>query len=90
MIGKGQLNFTSLLALDDVLLVEGIIADVISISQLCNQCMIVNFSGNSCYVVNKDKSVTMKGIITLDNCFLWNAPSSSPSTACLVRKEDVT
>ena len=32
----------------------------------------------------------MKGSRSPDNCYLWNAQSTIPSTACLISREDVT
>lgn len=59
---------------------------LISISQP-DQGMIVNFSKNGWSVVSKDSSVMMEGIISLNNCYLWDAHSSSPSPACIVSKQ---
>ena len=60
--GKGQLNFSGLLTLYNVLLVEGLTANLFSISQLCDQDMIMNLSKTSCVVGNKDATIMMKGI----------------------------
>jgi hypothetical protein len=42
--GVGKLVCTGLLKLDDVLLVKGLTANLISISQLCDQGLKVNFT----------------------------------------------
>lgn len=90
VVGKGQVNVTSLPALDNVLLVEGLTANLISISKLYDEGLTVNFSKDCCTMVSKDVSMMMKGTSSSDNCYLWNAPSTVPSTSCLVNKEDVT
>lgn len=48
VVGKGQLNVTCLPALDYVWLVKGLTANLISISQLCDQGLVVNFSKEVC------------------------------------------
>ena len=76
IVGKRQLNVTCLHALDNVLPVKELTANLISISQLCDESLNVKLSN---YL----------GTISLDYCHIWNAPSSVPYTSCLVSKEDV-
>ena len=51
--GTGKLNFPGVLNLDNVLLVKGLTANLISISQLCDQGLTVNFTQTECLVTNK-------------------------------------
>ena len=44
IIGKEWLNFQGLPTLDDVMLVEGLTTNLISISQLCDEGLNVNFT----------------------------------------------
>lgn len=43
VVGKGRLNYPSLAILKEVILVEGLIVNLISISQLCDQDFSVSF-----------------------------------------------
>lgn len=47
---------------NDVLLVEGLIINLVCITQLCNQRLNVNFSKLECIVIRKDQEVLMKGL----------------------------
>lgn len=57
--------------LDDVLLVEGLNANLISISQLCDQGLNVGFNKSECIVSNKHREVLMKVSRSNDKCYLW-------------------
>lgn len=54
--------------LDDVLLIEGLTANLINISQLYDQCMNVNFNKYECIVSSKDQKVLMKISKSKQNC----------------------
>lgn len=55
-------------SLNDVLLVEELTVNLISISQLCDQDLDVNFIKSECIVSSKDQKVLMKGSRSKDNC----------------------
>jgi hypothetical protein len=59
--------------LDKILLVKGLTTNLISISQLCDQDLNVNFTKTECLITNKDSEVIMKGIRTKDNCYMWSS-----------------
>jgi hypothetical protein len=59
--GVGKLDYPGLPSLDDVLFVKGITANLISISQLCDQGHKVNFTKSECLVTNEKNEVIMKG-----------------------------
>lgn len=50
-------------------MVEGLLANLISISQLCDQGFIVNFSKDKCEALDSKKSTIMTGTRPLDNCY---------------------
>ncbi|GAA0162777.1 hypothetical protein LIER_18797 [Lithospermum erythrorhizon] len=81
IIGKGILIVDGLPSLKDVLLVDGLTVNLISISQLCDEGMQVAFSKNACTVSDTDEQI-MKGARSSDNCYLWN-----PQKALSSRKE---
>ena len=86
--GIGRLANVGQPDLDDVLLVKGLTANLISISQLCDQGMKVNFTKGECLVTNEEGKVTMKGTRSKDNCYLWVAPDKTNLSSCLITKED--
>lgn len=77
VVGKGQLNYPRLPVLQDVILVEGLIANLISISKLCDQGLSVNFSKDKCIVTDKDNNTVMSGTRSSDDCYQWNFDLSS-------------
>ncbi|XP_057444286.1 uncharacterized protein LOC130736472 [Lotus japonicus] len=86
--GIGKLSDTGSPNLDDVLLVEGLTANLISISQLCDQGLKVVFKQSGCVVKNKNKDVLMRGARSKDNCYMWTSETTSLSARCLMSKED--
>lgn len=56
--------------LQDVILVEGLTANLININQLCDQGLFVKFSKETCIVSNKDNSTIMYGTRSSDNYYL--------------------
>lgn len=53
ILGKGKLYYTGLPSLEDVLLVEVLISNLISINQLWDQDIYVNFNRSECIVTKK-------------------------------------
>lgn len=75
--GTGKMVSPSLPCLNDMLLVEGLTTNLISISQLCDQGFNVNFSKSECIVTNKDQEVLMKRLRSKDNFYMWISQPSS-------------
>ena len=71
IIAKGNIAKDNLPCLNDVRYVNDLKANLISVSQLCDQGNSVNFSKDSCVVVNKDNHVLMNGSRQADNCYHW-------------------
>jgi len=57
--------------LNDVFLVEGPTASLISISQLCDQGLKVMFTKTPCFVTDENNNVVMRGDRSSDKCYLW-------------------
>lgn len=75
--------------LDDVELVEGLTANLISISQLCDQVLDVIYKKSECIVTRKDRVVLMKGSISKDNYYMWiSQPSSKVKSMDEIISED--
>ncbi|GAA0168017.1 hypothetical protein LIER_22834 [Lithospermum erythrorhizon] len=70
IVGKGQLCMDGLPYLEDVLLVEGLIANLISISQLSDDGMKVFFGRYGCTVNNSCDQTVMKGVRSADDCYM--------------------
>ena len=60
VLGKGTLNNDGLLRLNSVLHVKGLKANLISISQLCDQNLFVKFTKNNCKVFNTFEKCVME------------------------------
>lgn len=86
--GMGKLVHDGLPSLNKVLLVKGLTANLISISQLCDEGFNVNFTKSECLVTNEKSEVLMKGSRSKDNCYLWTPQETSYSSTCLSSKED--
>ena len=69
ILGKGTLNIEGLPKLKNVLLVDRLKANLISISQICDQGFYVNFSHDECNVLNQNGDIVLKGSRSLDNCY---------------------
>ena len=49
--------------------VEGLATNLISISQLCDQNLLVKFTKNTCKVFNDSQECVLEGARTVDNCY---------------------
>ena len=76
VLGRGTLNVDGLPKLKNVLFVEGLKANLISISQLCDQELFVSFSKNECRVLDKEENCVMEGSRSSDNCYMLIHPLS--------------
>lgn len=65
--GVGRQTCTRFPSLDNVLLVKGLTANQITISQLCDEGLKVNFTKLECLVTNEKHEVLMKGVRSKDN-----------------------
>jgi len=69
--GKGKLISDKLTKLDNVLFVEGLFSNLISVSQLCDQGLEVSFNKLGCRIKNEKGQVIMRGSRTKNNCYKW-------------------
>ena len=69
VVGKGNIRSQGLPNLTDVLLVEGLKANLISISQLCDAQHQVQFFKIECSIFDKNGTYVMKDVCTSDNCY---------------------
>jgi len=88
ILGIGNLIKHGLPRLDNLLLVKGLTANLISINQLCDQGLEVNFSKPECQITDKKGEVLMRGTRSKDNCYLWVSQEKSLLSTCLMSKEE--
>ncbi|GAU49481.1 hypothetical protein TSUD_286190 [Trifolium subterraneum] len=88
IIGVGKLINKSLPKLNNVLLVKGLTANLISISQLCDQGLKVNFTKAECLVTSENDELLMKGVRSKDNCYLWVSQEEANLSTCFIAKEN--
>ena len=67
--GKGIISLPGLPDIANVLYVEGLRANLLSISQICDQDFMVLFSKGKCLVMDEFGKKLISGIRTLDNCY---------------------
>jgi hypothetical protein len=86
--GIGNLINNGFPRLENVLLVKGLTANLISISHLCDQGMELNFSKSECQITDKKGEVHMRGTRSKDKCYLWEPQEEAHMSTCLVSKEE--
>ena len=69
MLGKRTLLADGLPKLKNVLHVEGLKTNLMSISQLCDQKLNVKFTKDNCKVLNKSGEIILEGSRLSDNCY---------------------
>ena len=74
VLGLGYLNVLRMPKLRDVLLVKGLKASLINISQLCNQDLFVKFTKDRCIVLDQNQCRIMEGSRSIENCYLLASP----------------
>ena len=67
--GKGTISLPGLLDIANVLYVEGLRVNLLSISQICDQDFMVLFSKGKCLVLDEFGKKIISGVRTLDNCY---------------------
>jgi len=88
ILGIGNLIKHGMPRLDNVLLVKRLTANLFSITQLCDQGFVVNFSRPECQIIDKEGEVIMKGTRSKDNCYLWVSQEEAHLSTCLISKEE--
>ena len=78
--GKGTICAPDISNLEEVLYVEGLKANLISISQMCENEFNVQFSQNLCKVFDLNDVCVMIGLRTCDNCYVVSQKSPSLSS----------
>ena len=71
-----------------MLLVKGLTANLISISQLCDLGQQVKFTKPECLISDEKGKVLMRGTRSRDNCYLWVSQEEAYISTCLLSKEE--
>ena len=70
--GKGM-NIETKPPLKDVFLVKGLKSNLIRISQLCDEGLIVHFTKREYKAVNEENRVMLHGVRSANNCYVWQS-----------------
>ncbi|XP_019093239.1 PREDICTED: uncharacterized protein LOC109129445 [Camelina sativa] len=73
--GKGTTRDTELPQLVNVYLVQGLRANLISISQLCDEGLSVLFTKVDCKALDESGNVKLYGVRSGNNCYMWEKHS---------------
>ena len=73
VLEKGTLNVEGFPKLDNVLHVKDLKENLLSISQICDQNLFVNFDMNKCHVLNVDGNYILEGHRSSDHCYKWTS-----------------
>ena len=67
--GKGIISLPGLPDIANILYVEGLKVNLLSIIQICDQDFMVLFSKGKCLVMNESGKKLISDVCTLDNCY---------------------
>ena len=69
VLGKGTVDILGLPLLTDVLYIKGLRVNLLSITQLCDEDFLIQFSKKGCLILNEEGVQVLKGLRTTDNCY---------------------
>ena len=79
VLGEGTVDILRLPLLTDVLYIKGLKVNLLSITQICDEDFLVQFSEKGCLILNEEGVQVLKGLRTTDNCY---GVIPKPSIAC--------
>ena len=77
VLRKGALNIGGFQKFKNVLHMDGLMANLISISQICELNLHINFTHDKCVVLDEFENCVLEGSRSLNNCY-----TLSPSHTC--------
>ena len=80
--GVGNIDDPDQLSLINVYYVEGLKANLISVSQLCDEGLRVVFTKTECQAIDVKGNIVLEGIRSANNCYMWK-----PLEVCLPASE---
>ena len=69
VLGKGTIEIPGLPLLKDVLYIKGLKANLLSITQICYEDFLVQFSKKGCVFIDEEGIQVLEGNRTTDNCY---------------------
>ena len=69
VLGKRTIEIPGLPLLKDVLYIKRLKANLLSITQICDENFLVQFSKKGCIIINEEGIRVMEGNRTTDNCY---------------------
>ena len=81
VLRKGTLDVDGLPRLKSVRHVEGLKTNLINISQLCDQNLLVKFTKNTCKVLNDSQECVLEAARSFDNCYKLLHPHTCHKTS---------
>ena len=69
VLGKGTIDIPGLPWLTDVLYIKVLKANLLSITQICDEDFLVQFSMKGCLILSEEGVQVLKGLKTTDNCY---------------------
>ena len=69
VFGKGTVEILRLSLLKDVLYIKGLKVNLLSITQICDEDFIVQFSKKGCIIIDEEGIQVLEGNRTTDNCY---------------------
>ena len=69
VLGKGTIEIPGLPLLKDVLYIKGLKANLLSITQICDEDSLVQFSRKGCIIINEEGIQVLEGSKTTNNCY---------------------
>ena len=69
VLGKGTIDIPGLPLLTYVLYIKGLKVKLLSISQICDEDFLVQFSEKGCLILSEEGVQVLKGLRTTDNCY---------------------
>jgi hypothetical protein len=82
VIGKGIIDIPGLGTSQEALYVEGLMANLLSISQFCDNDLVVQFSKKECNIFDSSGKWLMGGERTADNCYGLSGLTTDPQIFC--------
>jgi hypothetical protein len=82
VIGKWIIDIPGLGASQEALYVEGLKANLLNISQFCDNNLVVQFSKKECNILDSSGKWLMGGEMIVDNCYDLPGLTSNPQIIC--------
>ena len=79
VLGKGTVDIPRLPLLTNALYIKGLKVNLLSITQICDEDFLVQFSNKGCLILNEEGVQVLKGLRTADNCY---GVIPKPSISC--------